>query len=156
LRLTAIGEIARKYWTDIPGHYPNVRMDEFVIMPDHMHGIMQFRTRSGKMNVVGVQNFEPLRNVNTQSSTTQCPKRHAFQHTLPDSVGSIIRAYKSAVTMWCRRNGFPQFKWQRSFYDHIVRDVQSLFQIRQYIRNNPADWLGDAENHLKNEEYKWR
>jgi putative transposase len=138
-----IGEIAKKYWTEIPDHYPNVTLDEFVIMPDHLHGILQICDVAAK-NSVGVRHGEPLPT-----------RRNEYQHVIPKSLGIIINHFKSAVTRWCNENGFPQFKWQRSFYDHIIRDEQSLFQIRQYIRDNPADWLGDKENHLKNELHGW-
>jgi len=146
LRLTPIGEIAAKCWMEIPDHYPNVTLDEFVIMPDHLHGILKFETPSNETNV-GVRHGEPL-----QRSPT---RRNEYQHIIPKSLGIIINHFKSAVTRWCNENGFPQFKWQRSYYDHIIRKEQSLFQIRQYIRNNPADWLGDKENHLKNELGNW-
>jgi hypothetical protein len=53
--------------------------------------------------------------------------------------------------MWCRQNGFPQFKWQRSFYDHVIRDERSLFYIRQYIRNNPKNWMDGSGDHLAEE-----
>jgi|WetSurMetagenome_2_1015567.scaffolds.fasta_scaffold48576_2 putative transposase len=154
-QLTPIGEIAKRYWLEIPHHYPKITSDEFVIMPDHVHGILKIRDVNRQQSV-GVQNFEPLppKKIPPHSkspSKIHERRHHAFQHTLPDSIGSIIRAYKSSVTMWCRRNGFPQFKWQRSFHDRIIRDEKSLFNIRQYIRNNPGKWLAGSENHLMDE-----
>jgi putative transposase len=118
---------------EIPRHYPKIALDEFVIMPDHVHGILKICDMDGDcrggvdgchnvgvQNFVRVQNFEPLHS--KSPSKIHEYRQHVFQHTLPDSIGSIIRAYKSSVTMWCRRNGFPQFKWQRSFHDRIIRD----------------------------------
>jgi putative transposase len=97
---------------------------------------------------VGVQNFEPLPQPQHLKSPLKihAHRQHAFQHTLPGSIGSIIRAYKSSVTMWCRQNGFPQFKWQRSFHDHVIRDEKSLFHVRQYIRDNPQKLMAGARN----------
>jgi putative transposase len=159
LQLTPIGDVAEKYWAEIPNHFPNVAVDEFVIMPDHVHGILNIcdlahrfpvGVRHGNMNndvasngIVGVGHGQPLPKLPT--------RRNGYQHVIPKSLGMIINHYKSAVTRWCRQNGYPQFKWQRSFYDQIIGDEGSLFQIRQYIRNNPANWFGDHRNHLKNE-----
>ncbi len=154
LQLTPIGEIAKRFWMEIPRHYPKIALDEFVIMPDHVHGILKIGD-ADRQQSVGVQNFEPLpKTIQPHSklpSKIHEHRQHAFQHMVPDSIGSIIRAYKSSVTMWCRRNGFPQFKWQRSFHDRIIRDEKSLFHIRQYIRNNPAKWSALSDNHLRDE-----
>jgi REP element-mobilizing transposase RayT len=147
LRLMPIGEIAKKYWMEIPDHFPNVVVDEFVIMPDHVHGILKIRDAEAR-NMVGVGHGQPLPKSPTRSNI--------YQHIIPKSLGTIINHYKSAVTRWCRQNDFPQFKWQRSFHDHVLRDEQSLFQIRQYIQNNPADWVLHGENHLGNELNGWR
>ncbi|MEH1905624.1 hypothetical protein [Nostoc sp.] len=62
------------------------------------------------------------------------------------SLQAIIHAYKSAVTRWCRRNGFEDFAWQSRFYDRIIRADGSLDRIREYIINNPAKWEYDKNN----------
>ena len=55
----------------------------------------------------------------------------------------IVRSYKSSVTRWCRQNGNDIFQWQSRFYENIIRDEQSLNNIRRYIINNPAKWSED-------------
>ena len=65
----------------------------------------------------------------------------------------IIRSYKSSVTRWCRKNKFEYFQWQRNYYEHIIRNEQELYQIRKYIRNNPAKWELDNE-HPDNKWYR--
>ncbi len=65
---------------------------------------------------------------------------------MPKSLGSIIRAYKSAVTNWCKNNGHGHFRWQRNYHEHIIRDENSLNRIREYIINNPLRWHLDKEN----------
>ena len=119
-----IGKIAEKFWRDIPVHYPNIELDEFIIMPNHIHGILV---------IVGIQHVEPL------------PRRHEYQKTIPKSIGSIIRIYKASVTNWCRNNGFEFFQWQRNYYEHIIRSEKQLKAIREYIRNNPYNWPKDSE-----------
>jgi REP element-mobilizing transposase RayT len=121
--LSGAGEIAKKYLLEIPNHFENVFVDEYIIMPNHIHFIL---------TIVGVQNFEPLRN--------------EYQKIIPKSIGSIIRSYKSAVTRWCRINGSAKFRWQRNFFEHIIRNDKDLFRIREYILNNPLKWEIDEEN----------
>ncbi len=69
-----------------------------------------------------------------------------FAPLKPGSLQAIINAYKSSLTRWCRKNGYDNFAWQTRFYDHIIRDEQSLDQIREYIVNNPVKWDEDQDN----------
>ncbi len=82
--------------------------------------------------IAGVQNFKPL--------------RYKYQKIIPNSIGSIIRAFKASVTKWCGENGFEDFKWQRNYFEHIIRNEEDLFRIREYILNNPLQWELDEEN----------
>jgi len=131
--LTEVGTMAARFWLDIPYHYPFVILDEFNVLPNHLHGIIEIRKPAGlQIPPVGIQNFESLPGTNNLS----CHRQHIYQHTLPNSLGSIVRAYKSALTLWCRRNGHADFKWQRLFYDHIIRSDESLQRIRNYVHYN--------------------
>ena len=166
ITLNEIGEIARQCWKDIPEHFTNVELDWYVIMPNHVHGIIiiENHRRGVKFNAptnnnsqyhsetysderienVGVQNFEPLRN-------NPKPKIHRYQYIIPGSIGSIIRSFKSAVTRWCGKNSFRNFRWQRNFYDHIIRNKNELFHIRQYMINNPLNWHLDNHHPINSE-----
>lgn len=124
--LSAVGNKAKAFFGRIPEHFENITLDEFVVMPNHLHGIIVIQ--------VGVQNFEPLQ------------RHNVFQHIVPKSLGSVIRTYKSVVTRWCRINGHRYFKWQRNYFEHIIRDENDLNKIRDYIRNNPLEWYLDVEN----------
>ena len=112
--LSGVGKKAKAFFRRIPEHFENITLDEFVVMPNHLHGIIVIQN-------VGVQNFEPL------------PRHNAFQHVVPKSLGSVIRTYKSALTRWCRINGYRYFKWQRNYYEHIIRDEDDLNKIKEYI-----------------------
>ncbi|MBI5421875.1 hypothetical protein HZA44_01970 [Candidatus Peregrinibacteria bacterium] len=127
--LSDIGSMAHSHWREIPRHFPNVKLDEFNVLPNHIHGIIEMGGLVGKHPSVGVQNFEPLPDGN-------CPRQHLYQHTLSNSLGSIVRAYKSALTLWCRKSGHSDFRWQRLFYDHIIRSDESLQHIRHYVHYN--------------------
>jgi REP element-mobilizing transposase RayT len=91
--LNKYGKIAKQCWLEIPIHYPNVKMDEFIVMPNHVHGIINIfeKNDASIRNVVGIQNFESLR-VNK------------YQHIIPGSIGAIIRGFKTGVTKWFRKN----------------------------------------------------
>ena len=128
MRLSAVGEIARQFWADIPAHFEHARVGEYVVMPNHVHGIVvivetravETRDRASLPN-----QFGPL-------------KRGSLQ--------SIVNAYKGSVTRWCRENDRGYFAWQPRFHDHVVRDEIDLGRIRQYICDNPAQWESDREN----------
>jgi len=146
-----IGNIAERYWRNIPRHFLNIKLDEYCIMPNHIHGILIIE---GKHDIktplpVGVQykinqdHIEPLRSIEPVRSE---PQFHSFQHMVPKSIGSIIRTYKTAVTKRCKENGFDQFVWQRNFHDRVIRNDNELRRIQEYIKNNPANWEIDEEN----------
>lgn len=123
--LNDVGKIAHQCWLEIPIHYPNVQLDEFIIMPNHIHGILIIND-DVVQNIVGVQNIEPLQN--------------KFQKIIPRSIGSIIRGYKIGVTKWFRQNTDIYMIWQRNYYEHIIRNEIELNKIRKYILNNPINW----------------
>jgi REP element-mobilizing transposase RayT len=123
IQLSEIGITVKEYLEEIPNHIENVFIDEYVIMPNHIHVIII---------IVGVQNFEPLQN--------------KYQKIIPKSIGSIIRTFKAVVTNWCKNNGHNNFNWQRNYYEHVIRNDEDLFRIREYIRNNPLKWEIDEEN----------
>jgi len=131
--LNAIGKIVEKCWLAIPDHFANIELDKFVVMPNHIHGIISIYPLNNDINnTVGVQNFEPLQN--------------KYQHIIPKSVGSIIRAFKIGVTKWVHKNTNMHNVWQRNYYEHIIRDEPELNRIRRYIINNPPKWEFDRKN----------
>ncbi len=109
--LTSIGQIARNCYIQIPEHFPSVELDTYVIMPDQIH-----------RNII----LHPAKH-NVHSAT---------------SVSTIIGSYKSAVTHLVHEQSLYREKtiWQRSFYDHIIRNEFSLHMIRRYIATNPQRW----------------
>ena len=119
-----IGRIIEEEWARIPLCRPGVILDESVIMPNHFHGILHLPF--DRSQVRDEVRFE-LR---------------------PSSLGAVIGGFKSAVTSRARDLYGPRFNvWQEGFYEHGVRDEDDLNRIREYIRNNPANWDEDPENH---------
>jgi putative transposase len=135
MRSNDMAAVVRLCWNDLPKHYPNVGLDEFVIMPNHVHGIIVILDEPitvGKRTV-----GDGLRPSPTRSSPTK-------KHPLPE----IVRAFKSfsARRINEMQNTPSQPVWQRGYYDHIIRDDRSLARIREYIAHNPQRWQMDKEN----------
>ena len=131
--LNDAGKTAGECWLEIPKHFQNAVLHEYIIMPNHIHGIIELIQTVSSPNEstspVGVQNFEPQRN--------------QFQKIIPHSIGSIIRGYKIGVTKWFRHNSDIENVWQRNYYEHIIHDETSHQRIADYIQNNPQSWDND-------------
>jgi REP-associated tyrosine transposase len=132
VQLNAAGKIAKDCWLAIPKHFPSVQLDAFIVMPDHVHGILAIR-RDEETRSVGAQHAAPLH--------LPLPSPIANQHRVaPDSLGAIVRSFKSATTKRINEmrgtSGAPL--WQRNYFDRIIRDRGELDRVRWYIRINPA------------------
>ncbi|MBI2172040.1 MAG: transposase [Chloroflexi bacterium] len=134
MHLNNCGRIAQDCWNAIPGHFPNARLDAFIVMPNHVHGVLW-------LTPVGAQHAAPLRSAVPRHTATP-------NNVLPGSLGAIVRSYKSAVS----RNAStihqttPRFLWQRNYYERIIRDDAELNAVRQYIIDNPTNWQDDEHN----------
>jgi putative transposase len=129
--LNDAGEIVQAAWDDLPNHYGCVVCDAFVVMPNHVHGIVVLNDIAVAGPTVGA-GFKP--------GPTQSHANH--------SLAEIVRAFKtfSARRVNARQNTHSVSVWQRNYYDHIIRNEESLNRIRQYILDNPARWEFDREN----------
>ena len=133
IKLSDIGQIATDCWRDILEHFDNTALDEFVVMPNHIHVIL----------VIEGSHFLTGDNQNVGNNVRYSLRRPHNMQLLP----KIISQYKSSVTRHLRKQSIEHpFRWQRSFYDHVIRDDESLDDIRAYIRNNPLNWALDEEN----------
>jgi REP element-mobilizing transposase RayT len=140
MRLNALEEIVREEWFKSADVRPNVvlRRYEFVAMPNHIYGIMWIVGDDDAV-VVGARVGAQRRCAPTDNIPT---------NVIPGSLGAIIRAFKSAATKRINaQRGTPGAPvWQRNYYEHIVRDEESLNRIRQYILDNPLRWAYDRNN----------
>ncbi len=120
------GEIAKQCWCELPRHYLNCLLDLFVIMPNHVHGIIVIDSKK----IVG-NGFKPFPT-----------------HDLSE----IIRGFKTFSSRRINEEmaGNDRFQWQKSFYDHVIRNERSLHNLKQYIQNNPLKWELDIENERTN------
>ena len=141
--LNEIGCIAAKFWQVIPKYFPFVRLDEWVVMPNHMHGIViinHHHCSSSSRNAI-----------NRVSTTTTMMNNGgitgAHNPMGKKTLGEIIRWFKRRTSFEIHKNTNQNFQWQPRFYDCIIRSAdKSLYEIRQYIHNNPEKWSLDRDN----------
>jgi putative transposase len=133
MRLNPLGQIVQECWLAIPDHFPHALLDEFVIMPNHLHGIIVLQEME---NSVGARHV-PRR------------RREEFGKPVPGSIPTIVRSFKSAATKHINEyRGTPGAPvWQRNYYEHIIRNDRSLHRIREYIATNPLRWHLDRNIH---------
>ena len=133
VRLSPMGEIVAEEWRKTEQIRANVALDEWVIMPNHVHGI------------IVIKNNPIVETPHVETPHVETPRR-GVSTLKPDSLGSIIGQIKSVCTKRIWAAGFTDFNWQARFYDHIIRSEQSLKAIREYIANNPLNWESDKDN----------
>jgi len=167
--LNDAGHMINFWWSEIPGHFYGVRLDRHIIMPNHIHALI---------NIVGADrcvrpihnNMPPIPNddIRTASKIDESPEIMGHQMSGHDHIGNDGRTHRSAPTVsgmmqWfktmstndyirnVKNNGWPSFDrrlWQRSFHDHIIRHERSLNAIRRYIAKNPMNWDQDVDNRI--------
>ena len=136
MHLNPIGEVVKDVWLSIPRHFSHVTMDLYVIMPNHIHGILTINS-----DVVGARHAVPL----LQHRPSQ--NFESFGKPVKGSIPTIIRSFKSEAT---RRvniiRGTPgEIFWQRNYFEHVIRDEKDYQAIYNYIIINPHHWVEDDE-----------
>jgi len=128
--LNALGRIVEDEWLKTPSIRPEVELDEFIVMPNHLHGTIIIN--------------ETMRN---ESRFVGTHSRASLQRR-PRSLSSLVAGYKSVVTKRINtlRGTMRKPVWQERFYDHIIRNEADLHRIRTYIVNNPLQWAIEEEN----------
>lgn len=129
MRLSNYGKIVKDEWLKTGVIRSNVELDVFVIMPNHIHGIIML-TNDGR------------------GTLQRAPTTEQFGKPVSNSIPTIIRLFKSTTTKQINKiRNTPQIPiWQRNYYEHIVRNEDKLNLIREYITNNPLQWQFDREN----------
>ena len=142
--LNDAGQMAKKYWFEIPNHFPNTQLHEYIVMPNHIHGIIE-------ITIVGANNHSPEFNANNHSCILRANNYSPLQSPQPvrspfrspsKTIGSIIRGYKIGVTKHAKQIA-NNWGWQSRYHDHIIRNIVSFDKIRNYIINNPQKWAND-------------
>jgi REP element-mobilizing transposase RayT len=126
MHLSPIGELVSRAWREIPAHHPVMHIDAFVVMPNHVHGIL-FREEA-----VGAKHASPLHRPGTVSG----------------SLPAVVQSFKSAASRFAAATGETSGArlWQRGFHEHVLRTEADLARLRRYIMENPLRWALDREN----------
>lgn len=155
----AVGMIVQQCWDAIPDHMPMVILDAFVVMPNHVHGIIVITDVAADVSSgggpVGSANSPTLRNTAPAHGPTEPPppddasRRPPVAIMVKNSLGHIMQTFKAAVSRQVYRDGLlPRGRpiWQTRYYDRIIRDDAEWQRISDYIRDNPANWGKDRFN----------
>jgi putative transposase len=151
MHLNEIGKLADKFWSEIPKHFPFVELGNYIVMPNHVHGILII----DKTNVIDdIDNAVETLHCNVfihDEKTLRCNvstangiKNEQMAKISPKrgTISTLLRSYKSVVT----KNAHfihADFAWQERFHDHIIRNSESFEKIQNYIENNVANWKED-------------
>ena len=138
MRANDAGEMVWRVWDGMPGRFPSIEMDEFVVLPNHVHGVIIIRQSLGSL--VGGQGDSGV-------------QRDTGATTGAATVGDVVGAFKSLTTVeygrGVRELDWPPFDrrlWQRNYYERVIRDESEFSRVREYIANNPMEWEFDREN----------
>jgi putative transposase len=136
--LSKNGIIALEQWYWLGKQYPYIDQISFVVMPDHVHGIIYIDTDFYKHYPGNVDNIG-----NTDIAGNGENVRNGHDHSLHKikPLPELIGAYKTTVSKRIHLSGNMDFKWQKSFYEHIIRNRRSLELIKHYIETNPENWI---------------
>ncbi len=121
-----IGELAEFYWNEIPKHFSFVELGNFVVMPNHVHGIITIKKYGGNAYPKITKNNITIGNMRRRNPGKQ-------------NLSSIIGSYKSIVCRMAHKINI-QFKWRSRFYDKIIKCYYEYYQYARYIDNNPSNW----------------
>ena len=139
MRLNDAGKMIQVVWDEIPAYYPGIDIDSFIVMPNHIHGIVVI--------VGAAPRGRPESAYSPQNGQAQGPAPPGL--TLPDMVHRFKTMTTKRYADFVKQNGWPPFPgklWQRNYWEHIVRNEPELNRIREYIHNNPAQWELDSLN----------
>jgi len=140
--LNNAGKIVDDCWLAIPNHFPNVILHEYVIMPNHFHGIIEITVGAGSARPN--DNTRPARPdvniVNNINDNANLERMDLGRANPAPTVGNIVGYFKYHTT---KRIDLPTKLWQRNYYEHIIRNERSFNHIAEYIVNNPNMWNKD-------------
>jgi len=136
--LSAAGCVAAREWQRTPVVRPYVRLDAWIVMPDHVHGLIGITTDSPAYSVDNPPHSPAVDSSRRDESTATTENESTNEFRLhPHSLGAIIGRYKSVCIKQIRGDGRPEFEWQSRFYDRVIRDAEAFQAVRRYIRAPP-------------------
>jgi len=162
MHLNLVGATVKAVWDSLPQHFPLIELDAFVVMPNHVHGIIVITNSAGNCNsnlnlncrgeaFVPGYNDTPRQFSSTNASPFPgCNDTSPPRGTQSGSIGAILQNFKSVATRRVNRITLNSGTlWQRNYHEEIIRNEKAYENIRRYIRENPLSWDEDEENPLK-------
>ncbi len=143
MNLSQIGKIVNKFWTQIPNHFPVIKINKYCVMPNHIHGILNI---NDLFSSVGTHHDAFLQNNNNLIKNKIDFSQLANKST--QTISLAIKLFKSSVKQYCNKNNL-NFFWQSRFHDRIIRNEREYFAIKRYIQDNPKNWEKDRNNNKK-------
>ncbi len=122
-----LGKIIEECWYDIPDHFPNTEILSFVVMPNHIHGIISIHEEASRGTI------------------HRAPTTEKFGKPVAGSIPTMIRTYKAATSRQARQDLGIVKIWQRNYYEHIIRNQIELENVARYIVGNPQSWVDDLD-----------
>ena len=153
---TEQSRICMACWLDLSNHYPNCALDVFVIMPNHVHGIIFIEQAGGHDNGAGAVETIPVETIPVETIPVetihelslplplQNKRMQRRNMMIPKIIGRFKMRTAKLINQYQKTEGIPF--WQKNYYDHIVRNESELARIREYVANNPMKWDSDRNN----------
>ncbi len=147
MQLNENGKIAEQFWTEIPDRFPFIELGNFVVMPNHIHGILMINKKIATDKianniltpVVETRLIAYLQKIKNNPGGFAGDKNPMFH----ENISRIIRYYKGKCTFRMRKTNI-EFAWQSRFHDHIIRDTNAFERIQRCIIHNPSNWKEDV------------
>lgn len=144
MQLSEIGKLAEQFWIEIPIHFPFIELGNFVVMPNHVHGILIINNPVETRFIASDNDINKetrlIASLQDQNGGGICGNKNPMIH---DNISKIIRWYKGRCTFESRKIN-SNFGWQSRFHDHIIRNSKSFEIIQNYIVENPLKWKNDT------------
>ena len=160
MQLSEIGKLSAQFWYDIPNHFPMVELGNFVVIPNHVHGILIMNHPVETRLIASDNNNETIDEIRLNASDNENNNLNETRliaslqdgtggfsgnknPMLNDNISKIVRWYKGRCSFECRKFN-SNFGWQSRFHDHIIRNSESFENIQHYIEQNPSKWKEDT------------
>ena len=149
MNLNEIGKTSDRIWHEIPEHFPNAVVDQFMVMPNHLHGIIQILEKNQIKDTAKERGLMMGRGLIHQTPTSdQIHNDWILMKNPKITLGRIVRFFKAKTVLEIRKKMAVSFYWQRNYYEHIIHETNKLNRIRNYIQDNPVNWINDEDNPL--------
>jgi len=145
------GDAVQFTWDDLIQHNANISLDQFVVMPNHIHGIIFIKNNVGAGSKPAQIKPAPITKIDSTNDVVNINNKRAGLEPAPTNHGlpEIVRQFKTFSTKRVNKiqnKRLGNALWQRNYYEHIIRDTEDLNRIREYISNNPTNWDTDKNN----------